>query len=109
MKTFVAIGLSALFLVAVAAAWGTYSAAHPVAATASASQIYIHGTPVCVFQHGKSIVARVGECGPGASRRDEPPAGTAPDLRGAEPGLPPGHPPVGPDMPPDGAGRRLVI
>ncbi len=39
-------------------------ASDPLASlVSSSSQIYIHGTPVCVFQQGKDIMAKVGECG----------------------------------------------
>lgn len=108
MKTIVAFGLMALFLFVVAVQWRAY---HPAAVpvSASARQIYIHGTPVCVFQEGKTIVARVGECGPAADPRDETPAARIPDDRSPGLSLPPGHPPVGPDMFPDGRERRILI
>jgi len=108
VKTIVAFGLVALFLVVVVVEWGAY---HPsaVPASASASQIYIHGTPVCVFRQGESIVARVGECEAGAEPRDEAPGGGMPGDGSPGLALPPGHPPVGPDMSPDEGGRRVLI
>ncbi|MGA7103857.1 MAG: hypothetical protein WBX49_00780 [Candidatus Deferrimicrobiaceae bacterium] len=74
----------------------------------SSSQIYIHGTPVCVTQQGKDIVAQVGECDvPQLS----PDVGSLERLpfhghRGLN--LPPGHPPVNPDIVPD-ENRRVLI
>ena len=108
MKTIVAIGLMALFLVLGVVQWMEYRPS-PAPASASASQIYIHGTPVCVFRHGEAIVARVGECEAGTGLRDEAPGGDIPDDGAPGLGLPPGHPPVGPDMSPDGGGRRVLI
>lgn len=108
MKTIVAFGLMALFLFVAAVEWGAYRPS-AVPASASASQIYIHGTPVCVFRHGESIVARVGECETGAEPQDEAPGGQIPDDAAPGLALPPGHPPVGPDMLPDGGERRILI
>ena len=108
MKTIVAIGLMALFLIVVGAEWRAY---HPsaVPASGSVSQIYIHGTPVCVFRQGDSIAARIGECESGSEPRDEAPGGWIPDDGGTGLALPPGHPPVGPDMLPGGGERRVLI
>ncbi len=108
MKTIVAIGLMALFLVLVVVQWRAYRSS-VVPASASASQIYIHGTPVCVFRQGTSIVATVGECDSEAAPRNEAPGDGTPDFGGPDLALPPGHPPVGPDMTPDGAGQRMLI
>jgi hypothetical protein len=74
----------------------------------SSSQIYIHGTPVCVFQQGKDIVAKVGECGMEKSR---PGADSLERLPfhghwGRE--LPPGHPPIDQDMFPEAEKRVLI-
>lgn len=108
MKTIVAFGLMALFLFVAAVEWrGSHTSAVP--ASASASQIYIHGTPVCVFRHGESIVARIGECETEAGPWDEEPGGQIPDDDAPALALPPGHPPVGPDMFPDGGDRRILI
>ena len=74
----------------------------------SSSQIYIHGTPVCVSQEGRDIVARVGECRiPGVP----PDADSLERLpfhghRGLN--LPPGHPPIDQEMFPDGQKRVLI-
>lgn len=108
MKSIVAIGLMALFLVAVVVEWRAYGPSM-VPASVSASQIYIHGTPVCVFRQGDTIAARVGECGIGAGTQDEAPGDGIPDHGARGLGLPPGHPPVGPDMSPDDGARRILI
>lgn len=108
MKTIVAIGLMALFIfVAVVELRAYRTSVAP--ASVSESQIYIHGTPVCVFRQGESIVARVGECDGETAPPDEAPGDGTPDLGGPGLTLPPGHPPVGPDMAPDGNGRRIAI
>lgn len=67
----------------------------------STSQIFIHGTPVCVMQQAGQIRASVGMCElPGG---DETPSPHDPRL-----GLPPGHPPLdsGPDFE---QGRGVLI
>jgi hypothetical protein len=74
----------------------------------SASQIYIHGTPVCVTQEGKDIVARVGECGfpgvpPDADSLEKLPYHGHPGMQ-----LPPGHPPIDQEMFPE-ENRRVLI
>ncbi len=74
----------------------------------SASQIYIHGTPVCVTQEGKDIVARVGECGfpvvpPDADFLEKLPYQGHPGMQ-----LPPGHPPIDQEMFPE-ENRRVLI
>ncbi len=110
MKTIVAFGLMALFLFMVVVEWGAYRPS-VVPASASASQIYIHGTPVCVFRHGESIVARIGECGTDAAPRAGEPGDGIPNDGAPALSLPPGHPPVNPDMDmiPDGGDRRVLI
>lgn len=108
MKKIVAIGLMTLFIVVVVVEWSAYRSS-VVPASASASQIYIHGTPVCVFRQGESIVARVGECDEGVAPGDEAPGDATPDFGGPDLSLPPGHPPVGPDMSPGGGGRPIPI
>ncbi len=113
MKTIVAIGagLVALLLVVMIAGWWADSPS-AFRASSSSSQIYIHGTPVCVFRQGDSIVARVGECDDGTAPESGDPGDGAPDGGGSGMVLPPGHPPVSPDTPmdpPDGGGRRLLI
>ena len=74
----------------------------------SSSQIYIHGTPVCVTRVGEEIMARVGECGiprlpPDAGTPGSPPYHGPPGMR-----LPPGHPPIDQEMFP-GENRRVLI
>jgi hypothetical protein len=74
----------------------------------SSSQIYIHGTPVCVTQDGKDIVARIGECGipgvfPDGDSLEKLPYHGHPGRN-----LPPGHPPIDQEMFPDG-NRRVLI
>jgi len=78
-----------------------WHAAHTRSLDFSSSQIYIHGTPVCVMRHGEEILASVGTCDGygGQSRgggfgtgRGSP--GESPYFRDAPSGLPPGHPPV---------------
>lgn len=108
MKTIVAVVLTVLFLFVVFIQWRAHRSSM-IPASASSSQIYIHGTPVCVFRQGESIVARVGECEAGTEPRDEAPGGGMPDDGAPGLGLPPGHPPVGPDMTPDEGGRRVLI
>ncbi len=108
MKTFVAIGLMALFIFVAVVEWRA-SRAPLVPARASSSQIYIHGTPVCVFRQGESIVAAVGECDEMTAPGDQSPGDGTPELGGPDLTLPPGHPPVGPDMTPDGGARRIPI
>jgi hypothetical protein len=84
-------------------------ASDPLASlVSSSSQIYIHGTPVCVFQQGKDIMAKVGECGmekysPGADSLEELPFH---GHRGGE--LPPGHPPIDQNMFPEEQRRVLI-
>lgn len=108
MKTIIAAGLAALFLFVALVEWGGgRRSAFP--ASASASQIYIHGTPVCVFRDGDSIVATIGDCGTAGGEPEGMPGRRAPDDDASGMGLPPGHPPVGPDMLPDEGPRRIPI
>ena len=76
----------------------------------STSQIYIHGTPVCVINRGDATVARIGECEAFGSPPDGGSAGNAPFY--GDPGgtgqLPPGHPPIPDGMLPNGE-RRIPI
>jgi hypothetical protein len=84
-------------------------ASEPLASFASSSsQIYIHGTPVCVTQQGKDIVAQVGECA--VSRLPSVPDSLERLPFHDHPGmrLPPGHPPVDREMFP-GENRRVLI
>lgn len=92
--------------------WG---AVHARRMPMSSSQIFIHGTPVCVRQHAGEIHASVGIC---AAPRGEPlgdDPGNGGGFHGGMPfshdqdmDLPPGHPPI--DGAPDfGEGRRVLI
>ena len=92
-----------------------WEAAHARRMAVSSSQIFVHGTPVCVMQQAGEIVASVGMCGrPGSGPREDD-YGSGGAFHGEAPpaferrfGLPPGHPPV--DSPPDfGEGRRTLI
>jgi hypothetical protein len=74
----------------------------------SSSQIYIHGTPVCVTQQGKDIVARVGECGVSLHPPDADSLERIPFHGHPGRNLPPGHPPIDQEMFPDG-NRRVLI
>lgn len=79
-----------------------------VSLVSSSSQIYIHGTPVCVTQEGRDIVARVGEC---TVHGGSPDAGSLGNLPyHGHPGwrLPPGHPPIDQEMFPD-VNRPVLI
>lgn len=111
MKTFlaavmiIALGITGIFL------WG---AVHAQRKDVSSSQIYIHGTPVCVFQQAEEIVASIGMCGvPGGESREGgfgKGGGVhrgAPAPRGPRLGLPPGHPPV--ESPPDLQEERRIL
>ena len=75
----------------------------------SSSQIYIHGTPVCVTQQGKDIVAQVGECGMRALPPESDSVERLPFQHG-HPGmnLPPGHPPIDQEMFPNQQRRVLI-
>ena len=87
-----------------------FRASEPLASlVSSSSQIYIHGTPVCVTQQGKDIVAKVGECGVPTHPPDSDSMERLP-FRHGHPGmnLPPGHPPIDQEMFP-GENRRVLI
>lgn len=111
MKKVILLAVAGVVLVAVFVQWRVH-ARRVGPAGASSSQIYIHGTPVCVIRLGESIVASVGRCedvgGPGAGDGEswdatpfqEPPVTV----------LPPGHPPIGPDLSPGpDAAHRISI
>ena len=110
MKTFLTIalvlttGVAALFL------WGS---GHARGMASASSQIFIHGTPVCVTQRGGEIEAAVGDCGvlAGGPQKDSGGYGGG-NLPPGHPrlGLPPGHPPIdaGPGTGDDGRRRTLI-
>ena len=107
MKTFLSIALIVVLGITGISLWGAVHAQHMAV---SSSQIFIHGTPVCVLEGAGEIRATVGMCGfhgtgPGedGSGYGEAPTPNEPSLV-----LPPGHPPVGPD-PAFEEGRRILI
>jgi len=88
--------------------WGVGHVQHMAG---SSSQIFIHGTPVCVTQRGGEIRASVGECALlfGGPREEQEETG---GFHDGDPhvGLPPGHPPIGPDpVPFREENRRTLI
>ncbi|MBP2677828.1 MAG: hypothetical protein H6Q82_893 [Deltaproteobacteria bacterium] len=102
----VAVGITGISL------WHTARTRH---IDSSSSQIFIHGTPVCVVQRAGEILASVGMCGTsGGAPREEGHGngrvfrGEAPSRLEALPGLPPGHPPVD-SIPNFGEGPRILI
>lgn len=110
MKTFLA---GALILTTALAAVSLWGMVHARRVVVSSSQIFIHGTPVCVTQRGGGIETAIGECGPSPEASDGEEGGlhrTPNPFRNGNPGLPPGHPPIGvdPDVA-DGAARRIPI
>jgi len=108
------LGVASLLAIGIAAftMWGSM---HARRAAWSGSQIFIHGTPVCVMQRDGGIEAFVGECGSLSGDRGEEaelPGGMPPHRFGIPGyGLPPGHPPI--DGGPGGNGgagtRRIPI
>jgi hypothetical protein len=81
----------------------------------SSSQIFVHGTPVCVVQEAGAIYASVGMCDASGSgsRGDDAGNGGAfheetPSRLGPRFGLPPGHPPID-SSPAFEEGRRTPI
>jgi hypothetical protein len=101
----IALGITGIFL------WG---AVHAQRMDVSSSQIFIHGTPVCVMQQAGEIVASIGLCGaPGGDPREDAFGngkgfhGGTPSPRGPRLRLPPGHPPL--DSPPDLQEERRIL
>ena len=91
--------------------WG---AVHAQRMDVSSSQIFIHGTPVCVFQQAGEIVASIGLCGTPGGESREGGTGKGGGVHGGTStplnprlGLPPGHPPV--ESLPDLEERRILI
>lgn len=92
--------------------WGTVHARRMAVST---SQIFVHGTPVCVVQQAGEIFASVGMCGASGRESREGDFGNGGFFHGEPPstlepgfGLPPGHPPVG-STPSFEKGRRILI
>ncbi len=112
MKTILATALILALGITGISLWG---AVHARRMAVSSSQIFVHGTPVCVIQQGGEIIASVGICGAsvGESREDDFGKGGGFHGEGPSPleprfGLPPGHPPV--DATPSfGKGRGILI
>ena len=92
--------------------WG---AVHAQRMAVSSSQIFIHGTPVCVMQQAGQIRAAVGICDiPDGESQDDDSGNTGgfqdetPSPHDPRLGLPPGHPPL--DSIPDfEEGRKVLI
>lgn len=72
------------------------------------SQIYIHGTPVCVSRQHHGIVAQVGECDEAGAQPDGEFGGEAPFHGRPGMNLPPGHPPIDGNLFPE-ENRRIPI
>ena len=102
----VALGITGISL------WG---AVHAQRMAVSSSQIFIHGTPVCVMLQAGQIRAAVGMCDIPDEESQGDDSGNGEGLRGPSPsphdprmGLPPGHPPL--DSAPDFEdGRKVLI
>ena len=107
MKTILTVTLAGMVLLFAAF---HFRASEPLASlVSSSSQIYIHGTPVCVTQDGKDIVARVGECGLHGLPPKSDSLERLPFRHGhPEMNLPPGHPPIDREMIPDEQRRVLI-
>jgi hypothetical protein len=112
VKTILATALILALGIAGISLWG---AVHAQRMAVSSSQIFVHGTPVCVIRQAGRIIAAVGMCGSqwGDSRGDD--SGDGEDFHGETPShvqprldLPPGHPPVD-SIPTFGEGRRIAI
>jgi len=109
LRTFLAI---VLILTTGIAALSLRGMGNPLHMAFSSSQIYIHGTPVCVTQRGAEIEAMVGNCG---ALSDGPQEGADGFHGGNLPpghprvGLPPGHPPVDSDPGPAFEERRRTL
>ena len=110
MKTFLAIALVLSASLAAVSLWGIV---HARRMGVSSSQIFLHGTPVCITQRGGEIEAAIGECGssPGAPEEEDGDFhGTPYPFGNPSVGLPPGHPPVGndPDLGDDDSRRTPI-
>jgi len=110
-----AILAAALILAMGISGFSLWSAAHARRVAVSSSQIFIDGTPVCVMQEGREIVASIGMCGTPGAESPEDGIGSGgvfhrgtPYPRELHPDLPPGHPPID-SLPDTGEGRRILI
>lgn len=72
------------------------------------SQIYIHGTPVCITQEPHGIFAQVGECDGAGFRPHGKFSGEVPFHGRPGRNLPPGHPPIDGNLFPE-ENRRIPI
>jgi len=111
MRTFLAVALVLTMGMGLLFFW---VAVHPRSLEASSSQIFIHGTPVCVTQRGGEIQATVGACSAfhgGLQHGDQDGyRGSVPVPGNPRLELPPGHPPIGPDDGPiTDPNRRTLI
>ncbi len=109
--------ITVVVLVAGIAYFNLASHRHGILQARGTSQIFIHGTPVCVTQDDEGdIVATVGEClraGPDQGQDQGQDQGKDEDENpgqfhgGNDLRLPPGHPPIGEDM--DLGGQRRIL
>ena len=101
MKTYFAIGLTLLLVGIGVFRHQAYRVAEnrvpALEPSSSSSQIYIHGTPVCVFEMNGNILAKVGPCAEAAGPEGNDPPQSGPFSDNPSMKLPPGHPPVNPD------------
>ena len=112
MKTVLAAALIVALGITGISLWGAVQAQR---VDVSSSQIFIHGTPVCVMRHAGEIFASVGMCGTGGGESQEDGFGNGGVIHGETPspveprhGLPPGHPPID-STPGFGEGRKILI
>ncbi|MDA8121452.1 MAG: hypothetical protein M0Z38_02660 [Deltaproteobacteria bacterium] len=111
MKYFLAIGLASIIGASALILLHPYRAVTGLSLSEvrnSSSQIFIHGTPVCVFKLDDGILARVGRCADTAEAESGTLEGNSPYSGDQEIELPPGHPPVNRDVLPDGQRRVLI-
>ena len=112
MKAILGAALILALVVTGISLWGTV---HATRMAVSTSQIFIDGTPVCVMQQGRDIIASVGTCDSprGEAAEDGFENGDVSNGRTTSPlnprfRLPPGHPPI--DTSPDiEEGRKILI
>jgi hypothetical protein len=104
LRKIVFLALGAVCIAGTLAWWHASRAA--ARSEAPYAQVFIHGTPVCVFTLGGNLMAQVGQCPEAPGAESGGPGESAP-FHG-EPGmeLPPGHPPVDRDMFP--SDKRLI-